>query len=53
MTTCLVGFGAAGLLSAIQLVTRSADLGPSSMMVVLILLYSVVRWGLGLSLIHI
>ena len=47
LTTCLVGFGAAGLLSAIQLVTRSADLGPSSMMVVLILLYSVVRWGSG------
>jgi signal transduction histidine kinase len=47
LTTCLVGFGVAGLLSAIQLVTRTEDLGPSSMMVVLLLLYSVVRWGSG------
>ncbi len=47
LTACLVGFGVAGLLSATQLVTRTADLGPSSMMVVLILLYSLVRWGSG------
>lgn len=47
LTACLIGFGVAGLLSAIQLVTGTADLGPSSMMVVLILLYSLVRWGSG------
>lgn len=47
LTACLVGFGVAGLLSATQLVTRTEDLGPSSMMVVLILLYSLVRWGSG------
>ncbi len=47
LMTCLVGFGVAALLSAISLVTRTADLGPSSMMVVLILLYCLVRWGSG------
>jgi hypothetical protein len=47
LTTCLIGFGVAGLLSVIQLVTGTEDLGPSSMMVVLILLYSLVRWGSG------
>jgi signal transduction histidine kinase len=47
LTTCLVGFGVAGLLSAIQLITGTEDLGPSSMMVVLILFYCVVRWGSG------
>ncbi|MCA0436169.1 MAG: histidine kinase [Austwickia sp.] len=47
LTTCLLGFGVAGLLSVIQLVTDAADLGPSSMMVVLILLYSLARWGSG------
>ena len=47
LATCLLGFGVAGLLSAVQLVTRAADVGPSSMMVILILLYSLVRWGSG------
>lgn len=47
LTTCLFGFGAAGLLSAIQLATRTADLGLSSMMAIVILLYSLVRWGSG------
>lgn len=47
LATCLVGFGAAGMLSAIQVATGSADLGPSSMMVILVLLYSLVRWGSG------
>lgn len=47
LTTCLIGFGVAGLLSAIQLGARTADLGSSSMMVILILLYSLVRWGSG------
>ncbi|GAB4077555.1 sensor histidine kinase [Nostocoides australiense] len=47
LTACLIGFGVAGLLSVLQWVTASADLGPSSMMAVLILLYSLVRWGSG------
>lgn len=47
LTTCLLGFGAAALLSVIQLATRTPDTGPSAMMVVLILLYSLVRWGSG------
>ena len=47
LTTCLIGFGVAGLLSVIQLVTGTEDLGPSSMMVILILFYSLVRWGSG------
>jgi len=47
LATCLVGFGVAGLLSGISLVAGTDDLGPSSMMAVLILLYSLVRWGSG------
>lgn len=47
LATCLVGFGVAGLLSAIQLVARTDDLGPASMMAILILLYALVRWGSG------
>ena len=47
LTTCLIGFGVAGLLSVIQLVADTEDLGPTSMMVVLILLYPLVRWGSG------
>ena len=47
LTTCLLGFGVAGLLSTIALATHTADLGPSAMMVVLILLYALVRWGSG------
>ena len=47
LTTCLIGFGVAGLLSVIQLVAGTEDLGPTSMMVILILLYSLVRWGSG------
>ena len=47
LATCLMGFGVAGLLSAVQLATGTADLGPSSMMVILILLYALVRWGSG------
>ena len=48
----LVGFGAAGLLAAVQLATGTTDLGPSSMMVVLILLYSLVRWGAGREIVQ-
>ncbi|NYE01143.1 signal transduction histidine kinase [Kineosphaera limosa] len=47
LLTCLVGFGVAGLLSVLQLVTRSADVGLSSMFVILILLFALVRWGSG------
>lgn len=43
----LVGWGAAGLLSVLQLTTDAEDLGLFSMMAVLILLYSLVRWGSG------
>ena len=48
----MVGFGAAGLLAAVQLATGTTDLGPSSMMVVLILLYSLVRWGAGREIVQ-
>jgi signal transduction histidine kinase len=47
LLACLVGFGVAGMLSVLQLSTQSADLGLYSMMAVLILLYSLVRWGSG------
>lgn len=47
LSTCLIGFGLAGLLSLLQLATGSADLGLHSMMALLILLYSLVRWGSG------
>lgn len=47
LITCLVGFGVAGMLSALQLATGTSDLGLASMMVILILLHSLVRWGSG------
>ncbi len=47
LMTCVVGFGLAGTLSVLQLSTQSGDLGLYSMMAVLILLYSLVRWGSG------
>lgn len=48
LTTALVGWGAAGLLSILQLAADSGrELGLYSMMAVLILLYSLVRWGSG------
>ena len=47
LTACLIGFGAAGLLSIAQLSTRSGELGLTSMMAILVLLYSLVRWGSG------
>lgn len=47
LLTCLLGFGVAGLLSAAQLVTNSGELGSSAMLVILVLLYSLVRWGSG------
>ncbi len=47
LATCLIGFGGAGLLSLLQLWTRSGDLGLYSMMAILILLYALARWGSG------
>jgi signal transduction histidine kinase len=43
----LVGFTAALVLSVAQLLTGSGDLGLYSMGMILILLYSLVRWGSG------
>lgn len=43
----LLGWGAAGLLSVLQLTADATDLGLLAMMAVLILLYSLVRWGSG------
>lgn len=47
LVAVLIGFGAAGLLSVLQLAGDTGDLGLYSMMAVLILLYSLVRWGSG------
>lgn len=47
LTTCLIGFGVAGLLSALQLVSRSGDFGLVAMTAIVGLLFSLVRWGSG------
>ena len=47
LVTALVGWGVAGLFSVLQLTTHAGDLGLYSMMAVLILIYSLVRWGSG------
>lgn len=47
LTAALIGWGVAGLLSVCQLVTHTTDVGLYSVLAVLILLYSVVRWGSG------
>lgn len=47
LMAALVGWGIAGLLSVLQLTTHAGDLGLYSLMAVLILLYSLVRWGSG------
>ncbi len=47
LLACLIGFGVAGLLSVLQVSTQSGDSGLYSMMAILILLYSLVRWGSG------
>lgn len=46
----LVGWGVAALLTVLQSAAHPGDLGLSSMMAVLILLYSMVRWGSGQEL---
>ncbi|WP_262849487.1 sensor histidine kinase [Mumia quercus] len=47
LLAALVGWGVAGLLSILQLITDAGDLDLYAMMAVLILLYSLVRWGSG------
>lgn len=47
LMAALVGWGVAGLLSVLQLAADVGDLGLESMSAVLILLYSLVRWGSG------
>ncbi|MET8774738.1 sensor histidine kinase [Nocardia sp. NPDC004654] len=47
LLAALVGWGVAGLLSVLQLTAHAGDIGLYSMMAVLILLYSLVRWGSG------
>ncbi|KAA1418148.1 sensor histidine kinase [Mumia zhuanghuii] len=47
LLAALVGWAAVGLLSILQLTADAGDLGLYSMMAVLILLYSLVRWGSG------
>lgn len=47
LVAALIGWGVAGLLSILQVAAHSGDLGLFSMMVVLLLLYSLVRWGSG------
>ncbi|GAB2857035.1 sensor histidine kinase [Lentzea nigeriaca] len=47
LMAALIGWGVAGLLSVLQLTAQSGDLGLYSMAAVLILLYSLVRWGSG------
>ncbi|MEV0075219.1 histidine kinase [Nocardia neocaledoniensis] len=47
LPTALVGWGVAGLLSLLQLTAHAGGLDLYSVMAVLILLYSLVRWGSG------
>jgi len=47
LAAALVGWSVAGLLLVLQLSAHAGDLGLYSMMAVLILLYSLVRWGAG------
>ncbi|MDX3005085.1 histidine kinase [Kribbella solani] len=47
LMAALAGWGVAGLLSVLQLTVHAGDLGLDSMSAVLILLYSLVRWGSG------
>lgn len=51
LTAAVLGFGVAGLLSVLQLTAHTGDLGLYSTMAVLILLYSLVRWGSGRELV--
>lgn len=50
LLAALVGWGVAALLTVLESAAHPGDLGLTSMMAVLILLYSVVRWGSGREL---
>ncbi|KQX69427.1 sensor histidine kinase [Angustibacter sp. Root456] len=50
LIAALIGWGVAGVLSTLQLILHAGDLGLDSMMAVLILLYSLARWGSGREL---
>ena len=47
LVAALVGWGVAGLLSVLELAGHRGEVGLYSMMAVLVLLYSLVRWGSG------
>ncbi|SDP35783.1 Signal transduction histidine kinase [Pedococcus dokdonensis] len=47
LTAAALGWGVAGILSALQLTANTGDLGLYSMAAVLVLLYSLARWGSG------
>lgn len=47
LVTTLAGWGVAALLSTLQLLAGVDDLGLTSMLVVLVLLFALVRWGSG------
>ena len=47
LMTTVAGWAVAGLLSILQVVAHTGDVGLFSMLAVLILLYSLVRWGSG------
>jgi len=47
LLSALGGWGIAGLLSVLQVATSGGESGPESMVAVVILLYSLVRWGSG------
>ncbi|TQK72466.1 sensor histidine kinase [Nocardioides sp. SLBN-35] len=47
LVAAVAGWGVAGLLSVLQLTAHNGSLGLDSMLAVLVLLYSLVRWGSG------
>lgn len=47
LVSCLVAFGVAGLLSVLQVVSAGAEVGLTSMVAIVLLLFSMVRWGSG------
>ncbi len=47
LLACVAGFGVAGLLSLLQWVTHSPGQTLSAMVAIVVLLYSLVRWGAG------
>lgn len=51
LVATLVGWGVAGLLSALALTAREGEVGLDAMLVVLVLLYALVRWGSGRELV--